>query len=199
MLTTCVLKPPEPFYSPMKRLLFLFIAFMTVVMPSDAAPDSAARVEGTLDKMRVLSKESKWNELIAQFKGEDLASWGNLPDKVSEAASLRGKAYVILKDGANAAKDLKLAAERSPKSGERWHELGDLYGGLLGDDEQALGAYNKAFQCTGKSMGWLSISIVANIPGLICPCLLGSSILTTTVRVCGLTIESTCATVPSIS
>ncbi len=151
----------------MKRLLFLFIAFMTVVMPSDAAPDSAARVEGTLDKMRVLSKESKWNDLIAQFKGEDLASWGIQPDKVSEAASLRGKAYIILKDGANAAKDLKLAAERSPKSGERWHELGDLYGGLLGDDEQALGAYNKAFQCTGKSMGWLSISSTIKVASIL--------------------------------
>jgi Domain of unknown function (DUF4838) len=145
----------------MTPLLFLVIAFMTLGVTSEGAPDSA------LDRMRALAKESKWNELISQFKGEDLTSWGSLPDKVSEAASLRGKAYVILKDGANAAKDLKLAAEISPKRGERWHELGDLYGGLLGDDEQALVAYNNVFQCTGKSMGWLSISSTIKVASIL--------------------------------
>jgi len=141
----------------MKRLLTLFLTTLTL-----ATAVAGADADATLSKMRELTRERKWNELIAQFKDEDLAAWKDGPVKAAEAASLRARAYGALKDGANAEKDLKLAIERAPKNGEHWHELGALYSGLLANQDQALASYNKAFECVGKSMGWLSISATIN-------------------------------------
>ena len=141
----------------MKRLLSLLLVILTVLSAPAASPDAA------LTKMRELTKERKWSDLIAQFKDEDIAAWKDVPAKATEAAGLRAKAFVLLKDGANAEQDLKLAVALSPKSGEAWHELGALYSGLLANQEQALAAYNKAYECYGKSMGWVSISSTLNV------------------------------------
>ena len=141
----------------MNRLILLFLATLSVLSALAAGPDEA------LVKMRALTQDRKWSDLIAQFKNEDLAAWKNVPAKATEAASLRARAYVLLKNGAMAEKDLKLAAELSPKSGEAWHELGALYSGLLANEEQARAAYEKAYACSGKSMGWVSISSTLNV------------------------------------
>lgn len=142
----------------LKRWLTFILATLTIAVAPAASPDADA----TLTKMRELTKARKWNELITQFKNEEIAAWKDVPAKAAEAASLRAKAHGALKDGANAEKDLKLAIERAPKNGEHWHELGALYSGLLANQDKALASYNKAFECAGKSMGWLSISATIN-------------------------------------
>lgn len=146
----------------MKPLLTLFLAALMLATADAGNTDAEASIEPKLTTMRGLTKERKWSELIAQFKNEDISAWQEVPEKAAEAAALRGKAYIALKDGASAEKDLKLAVERTPKSGERWHELGDLYRGLLANEALALAAYDKAFACSGKSLSWLPISATIN-------------------------------------
>jgi hypothetical protein len=63
---------------------------------SAAGPDGVAKAEFALLKMRAYIKDRQWANLIAQFKDEDLAAWGNLPDKTSEAASLSTRAQAAL-------------------------------------------------------------------------------------------------------
>lgn len=142
----------------MKRLLTLFLATLTIAAAPVAGPDADA----VLAKMRELTKGQNWKELIAQFKDEDLAAWKAAPAKAAEAAKLRAKAYVALKNGAQAEKELKFAIEQAPKNGEHWHDLGMLYGGLLANEALALDAYGKAFASSGKSFGWLPISATIN-------------------------------------
>ena len=147
----------------MKRLLTLLLATLANAVAPAAIPDADA----ALTIMRELTKERNWNDLLAQFKDEDIAAWKDVPAKAAEAASLRARAHGALKDGANAEKDLMLAIERAPKDGEHWHELGMLYSGLLANDEQALASYSKAFECAGKSMGWLPISATINAASIL--------------------------------
>ncbi len=154
--------PTHPNF-PMKHWLTLILATLTFAV----APAASSDPDATLTKMRELTKARKWNELIAQFKNEEIAAWKNMPAQAAEAASLRAKAHGALKDGANAEKDLKLAIERAPKNGEHWHELGTLYGGLLANEGLAREAYAKAFASVGKSMGWLSISATINEASLL--------------------------------
>lgn len=147
----------------MRRLLTLLLATLTIAAAPSASPDADA----TLTKMRELAKGQKWSELIAQFKDDDLAAWKDAPAKATEAANLRAKAYVALKDGAQAEKDLKFAISRTPKNGEHWHDLGMLYGGLLANEALALEAYAKAYASAGKSFGWLPISATINEASLL--------------------------------
>jgi tetratricopeptide (TPR) repeat protein len=121
----------------MKRLLTLILATLTIAVALAAGPDADA----VLAKMRELTKGQNWKELIAQFKDEDLAAWKDAPAKAAEAAKLRAKAYVALKDGAQAERELKFAIEQAPKNGEHWHDLGMLYSGLLANEALALDAY----------------------------------------------------------
>ncbi len=154
--------PTHPNF-PMKHWLTLILATLTFAV----APAASSDPDATLTKMRELIKARKWNELIAQFKNEEIAAWKNMPAQAAEAASLRAKAHGALKDGSNAEKDLKLAIERAPKNGEHWLELGMLYGGLLANEALAREAYAKAFASVGKSMGWLSISATINEASLL--------------------------------
>ncbi|MCE9604414.1 MAG: DUF4838 domain-containing protein [Planctomycetia bacterium] len=158
---------------PNRKLLALFLVALALVVSnvgsssadegkpaaSQAGANGEANVEATLAKMRALVSARQWNDLIGQFQDEDLAAWKNVaPAKVSAAAGLRGKAYAVVKDVARAEKDLKLAVERSPKNGEHWHELGTFYESLPTNAQPALEAYEKSFQCAGKSSGWLPLS-----------------------------------------
>ncbi|MFN0080554.1 MAG: DUF4838 domain-containing protein [Prosthecobacter sp.] len=145
------------------RLITAVLATLAIFVASASGSD----VDTSLTTMRELAKERKWTELIAQFKDENIAAWKDVPAKATEALGLRAKAYGALKDGTKAEQDLKLAVEISPKSGELWHELGALYGGLLANEEQALAAYNRAFECAGKSMGWLPISATLNAASIL--------------------------------
>ena len=120
--------------------------------PVSGAPGAAGG--GRAARLRELSTEKKWRELADQFKDEDFSSW----PQPGEAFGLRGQAFASLQENARAESDLKKATELSPRSGEAWFALGELYRGSLKDDSRALNAYRQAFECAGKSLGWLSIS-----------------------------------------
>lgn len=138
------------------------------------ANSAEAKAEASLTKMRELAKDRKWNELIQQFKNEDISSWNSgFKDKsianvkAAEAANLRGQAYVGIKDGAHAEKDLKLAVELAPGKGDYWFPLAEAYRDILKDDKRALEAYNKTFECAGKSYGWMPISTTLNAASIL--------------------------------
>jgi hypothetical protein len=65
----------------MKQLLTLLLATFTFGHAFAADRDTA------LTTMRTLNQERKWNELVAQFKDEDLKAWKDAPAKAAEAAS----------------------------------------------------------------------------------------------------------------
>lgn len=142
----------------MTQSITAFVATLAILVCSTLS----AEVETSLTKMRELARDRKWSELVTQFKNEDLASGKDVPAKVTEALSLRARAYRALNEAASAERDLKLAVELSPRSGEHWHELAALSFEVLANQEQALAAYERAFACVGKSMSWLSLSATLN-------------------------------------
>ncbi|MCX7422684.1 MAG: DUF4838 domain-containing protein [Planctomycetia bacterium] len=129
--------------------------------PKSTAQSAANDVRATL--LRELSAEKKWKELADQFKDEDFSSW----PRPADAFSLRGQAFARFQENARAEQDLKRAAELAPKVGDHWFNLAEFYRNSLKDDAQALSAYHKAFECAGKSLGWLPISATLNEAALI--------------------------------
>ncbi len=137
--------------------------------PQVVANSAEGKVEASLVRMRELVKSRKWAELIEQFKDEDLAAWtAGFKDKsvatvkVAEASHQRGLAYIGIKDGAKAENDFKLAVALLPTKGDYWFNLADAYV-LLKDDPKAVDAYNKAFECAGKSNNfWMPLSATIN-------------------------------------
>ena len=128
-------------------LCALSAAVALAAADSPAQPKApAGSAEGAIARMRTLTKDNKWQELVDQFKDEDLSTW---PD-AGEAFHLRGYSYLHLKDGAKAERDLKAAVERVPENGYFWHSLGDTYQQLLRDDARALDAYRKGFELEDK-------------------------------------------------
>jgi tetratricopeptide (TPR) repeat protein len=95
--------------------------------------------------MRILMDQRKWQELVDQFKDEDLATW---PDAVvGEAAWNRGQAALYLKKGEPAVKDLAKAADylnETNAKGLVLIDLGSAYQ-LLKNDDAALEAYRKVY------------------------------------------------------
>jgi tetratricopeptide (TPR) repeat protein len=145
-----------------------------VAAPQADANSAEAKVEASLAKMRELVKARKWNELIQQFKDENISSWvsgfkdksvANL--KAAEAANLRGQAYAGMKDGVSAEKDLKIAVDLAAGKGDYWFALADTYRDLLKDDKRALDSYNKTFECAGKSYGWMPISVTLSAASIL--------------------------------
>lgn len=98
-------------------------------------------------QMQIMESSRKWNEIIENFKDEDIATW---PDSVKgDAFLIRGTAYYnVQKDGKNAEEDLKKAVEslvNSNSKGVALNLLGDTYRNLLKDDSKALEAYRKTY------------------------------------------------------
>ena len=134
-------------------LCALAAAVALAAADSPAQPNApAGPAEEALARMRALTEEGKWQELVDRFKNEDLSAWPG----AGEAFYLRGRAYLLLKDAANAERDLEAAVEREPKEGYFWHSLGDACHQLLRDDARALDAYKKAFELEDK-YGWMPV------------------------------------------
>ena len=153
---------------------FLALVLTLLCIDVDAAhpppPPSPADVkaEAVLSKMSELTKERRWKDIIEQFQGEDLSAWKEVTaQKVAAIASLRARAYVGINDPQKAEADLKFAAEHAPKMGDYLNELGALYSGVLKNDALALEAYDKAFERTGKSFGWVSLSSTLGSAGIL--------------------------------
>ena len=98
-------------------------------------------------QMKSMTGNRKWQEVIDRFKDEDIDSW---PDwLIGEASRARGRAYYVLKDGTNAGKDLKRAADylmEDNSKGLALNALGDTYQHLLKNDEKAIEAYRRCYK-----------------------------------------------------
>jgi tetratricopeptide (TPR) repeat protein len=137
--------------------LSLTACAQTITLPSLLAemPDP----EATLIRLRVLSQDRKWRELIERFEREDFAAWPReAASQASEAAYLRGQAHLFLKNGQQAEADLKAAVTLNPRNALAWLSRGDNCSSNLHDDQQALAAYRQVLTLTGRSNGWLPIS-----------------------------------------
>ncbi len=99
-----------------------------------------------LARMRVLDANRQWGDLTTQFAHEDLAQW---PDPlVAEAAALRGHAWLMVKDGPKAERDLQQAVAwttEDNQKGECLLNLGSTCRQLLKDDAKAIAAYRRVY------------------------------------------------------
>lgn len=145
------------------RLAAGLVVFLLALLEHSPAADP----DSQLATLRALSEKQRWQEVVAQLKDEDLATWKDAQKQAAEAVSIRARAFSALKDGGNAEKDLKRAIELFPKRGEYWHELGQLYSGLLKNEDLAAEAFLKAFEISGKNIGWVSISSTLNSASLL--------------------------------
>ncbi len=134
----------------------LAVALFIVAM---AIPVYAADPDVALERMRMLLAKYQSKEVIAQFAEEDFSQWpADAKSKAAEAFQLRGRAYMVLKDGRRAEADLQQALERMPGSAAIRILLGENYVRNLDDDAQALAAFAAARKITGAAKGWEPLS-----------------------------------------
>ncbi|MEI6166387.1 MAG: hypothetical protein WCS52_04265 [bacterium] len=133
-----------------------------------------AKADSVLTRMRELARERKWKTLVEQFQDEDIDAWSAtvkdksaMAIKMAEASNLRGQAFGFLKDNVRAGKDLRVAVELVSSNGSYWCHLGDFSRDVLKDESGALDAYIKAFECTGNTFGYLSISVTLNAASIL--------------------------------
>jgi tetratricopeptide (TPR) repeat protein len=92
--------------------------------------------------MRLMLDNFKSIDLVKEFKDEDIDSW---PENIAaEGFFSRGFAYATAKDGAKAAADLEKSVEKALNPQDKLKAsqmLGNVYLGLLKDDEKALAAF----------------------------------------------------------
>ena len=112
-----------------------------------------------IQKMRTLSKDRKWAELIQYFAKENFDNWKNetLSTK-TEAYLLRAKAYFFLKNGKECEIDCKSGLALSPANELLLLTFAENYAANLNDESQALANYRKIISITGRTNGWLPIS-----------------------------------------
>jgi tetratricopeptide (TPR) repeat protein len=114
--------------------------------------------------MRQLHQQRRWKELVAQFAGEDFSKWPEGTARTAaEALHLRGQAYAALKNGKQVENDLKGSLRLDPQNGLVWHALAENYARNLASDDEALAAYRKVVEITGRTNGWLPISSTLEI------------------------------------
>lgn len=114
----------------------------------DKAGEYAAKIGvpalNKLCQIQILRSQSRWDDLLALCKGEDIESW---PDAlVFDALLWRGRAWAAKRDCANAEMDF-LASVRftvvPDNKALAYHALGDLYREVAKDDEKAMQSYGE--------------------------------------------------------
>jgi hypothetical protein len=117
-------------------------------------PDEAAALakqirsphHAKLARMRLLDDSRQWQSLLNEFAAENLADW---PDTlIGYAASRRGHAHLIAKNGAEAERDLLSAADWLTETnwkGEALLALGRTYRQLIKDDAKAIAAFRRVY------------------------------------------------------
>jgi tetratricopeptide (TPR) repeat protein len=134
--------------------------------PQAKKTPATAHAAAVIERMRQLSPQ--WPALVAEFQGEDIATWP--PEAAAlagEAFQRRGEAYMRLKDGGKAEADLKMALKLSPRNALFWHTLADNYRDNLKDVAQALKAYDHAFDLTGPAQYWLPLAATVSAANIL--------------------------------
>lgn len=131
-----------------------FLAFALLVA-GWAGTVHASDPDAVLTRMRELLSKFKSKELTVEFKNEDFSTWpSDALAKRGEALQLRGRAYMVVKDGRRSEADFKQALAIAPKNAGVWILLGENYFRNLDSDARALEAFEQARKITGDSKGW---------------------------------------------
>lgn len=108
-----------------------------------------------LTRMRELLGMYKSKELTIEFENEDFGAWpAGASAKKVEALQLRGRAYMVVKDGRRAEADFKQALAIAPRNAGLWLLIGENYFRNLDSDAQALESFEQARKIAGDSKGW---------------------------------------------
>ncbi len=111
--------------------------------------------DATVLRMRALTQDRKWKEIVEQFARDDFSSWpAEFAGQASEAHFQRGQAHAFLKNGKAAEVDLLAATKLNAKNELAWMTLGDNYVTNLNDESHALAAYRESLAITGPTQGW---------------------------------------------
>ena len=115
----------------------------------------ASEPDAVLTRMRELLGKFKSKELTEEFANEDFGAWPAVASaKTVEALQMRGRAYMVVKDGRRSEEDFKQALDIAPKNAGMWILLGENYFRNLDSDARALEAFEQARKITGDSKGW---------------------------------------------
>lgn len=129
-------------------LISLLIAGWTCVA-------NAADPDAVLTRMRELLSKYKSKELTVEFEKEDFSAWpASAAAKTVDALQLRGRAYMVVKDGPRSEADFKQALKIAPKNASTWLSFGENYFRNLDSDLKALAAFDEVRKITGESKGW---------------------------------------------
>ncbi len=136
---------------------------LTVMLTTSVLAQELSRT-ATLEKLRELQRERKWQAIVEQFGQTDFAAWPQEhANEAAEALALRGQSYGVLKKGTEAEADFKAATKLAPKNASHWLSLADNYAMVLQDDDKALAAYRETFVITGRNVGWQSVYSTVSI------------------------------------
>ncbi len=117
-------------------------------------PDEAATLarqirskpHAKLARMKLFSNDRRWATIISEFESDPLEAW---PDTlIGYAATFRGQAHFIAKNGPRAERDLLTAADWLTDTnwqGESLLSLGRTYRQLLKDDTKAIAAFRRVY------------------------------------------------------
>lgn len=134
------------------RCLLILIALGGMSWPVAA---NAAEPDVVLGRMRELLSKYKSKDLTIEFEREDIGAWpANESAKAVDALQLRGRAYMVIKDGKRSEADFKQAIKIAPKNASNWLLLGENSFRNLENDPQALVAFEEVRKITGASKGW---------------------------------------------
>lgn len=132
--------------------------WFAIVAPMLVAAQEPTDVRAKLvQQLRDLQRERRWQDVVDRTQAVDFNTWPT--EQAADALHLRGQAYTFLKQGRVAERDLKMAVKLAPRHELYWFTLADLYANHLRDDAQALATYEQVWTLTGKSNGWLPLSV----------------------------------------
>jgi tetratricopeptide (TPR) repeat protein len=137
----------------MDQAIVRFIVGFFLIALAVTAP--AADPDDALSRMRDLLGKHQAKELTVEFEKVNFSEWpSSMADKTAEALQMRGRAYLIVKDGRQAEVDLKQALSLAPKNAAIWITLGENYLRNLDNNAQALAAFDEVRRLRGASQGW---------------------------------------------
>lgn len=112
----------------------------------------------TVALMRAMMQQYRSSALVEQFGGEDFTAWpAEFAAQTNDALRLRAAAYSVVKQGKWSEADYELAIQRNPSDPVTWIGLADNYANVLNDGKQAVAAYRRVLDLTGKTGGWMPL------------------------------------------
>ena len=114
--------------------------------------------KATVAVMKALMQQYKSGSLVERYGDLDIGAWpAEFAAEKSEALRLRAAAFGVVKKATHAEADYKAALTLNPKDLFAWIGLADNYLNVAGDGPQAVAAYRKVLELSGKNAGWMPL------------------------------------------